>query len=109
MALVSFGGDEIVTPDGKAHNPFVGGRNKAIYAIGRFGKQFHGDMHSFHLMQTAVIRDENSFDMPTRNGYTTGADFELNFRDRMYQVTGSFVVGGVQLDHDVAPGDCDDA
>ena len=79
------------TRDGMMHNALRGGRNKAVYAIGRFGKQFGEGMHSFNLMQTAVMRDADSFDGPTRNGYVTDADFELNFKDRMYQATGSFV------------------
>jgi len=79
------------TADGMMHNALRNGRNKAVYTIGRFGKQFGGGMHSFNLMQTAVVRDGDSFAGPTRNGYVTGADFELNFKDRMYQATGSFV------------------
>lgn len=75
----------------KAHNPFRDGTRKAIYSIGRFGKQFGGGMHSVNLMQVAVVRDKGSFETMTRSGYVTGADFELNFKDRMYQVTGSFV------------------
>jgi hypothetical protein len=79
------------TQKGQAHNPTIGGARKAFYAIGRFGKQFGGEMHSVHIMQTAVVRDRETYFGPTRNGYTTGGDFELNFLDRMYQVTGSFV------------------
>jgi len=79
------------TGAGRAHNTLQGGRHKAVYAIGRFGKQFHGGLHSVNVMQTAVVRDADSFDAATRNGYVTGGDFELNFRDRMYQATGSFV------------------
>ncbi|MBU1701220.1 MAG: carbohydrate binding family 9 domain-containing protein [Candidatus Eisenbacteria bacterium] len=79
------------TMDGQAHNTFKNGDQKAFYAIGRFGKQFHNDMHSINIMQTGVIRDKGSYEYSTRNGYTTGGDFELNFRDRMYQITGSFV------------------
>ena len=48
-------------------------------------------MHSFHLMQTAVRRDRTALPRRTRDGYTTGADLEMNFRDRMYQLTGSLV------------------
>ncbi len=79
------------TRDGRAHNALEGGRNKAVYAIGRFGKQFGGGMHGVNFMQTAVVRDADSFDGATRNGYVSGGDFELNFKDRMYRVTGSFV------------------
>ena len=79
------------TGEDRAHNPFRSGQNRANYTIGRFGKQFHGGMHQINLMQTAVIRDADTFDEMTRNGYVTGGDFELNFKDRMYQATGSFV------------------
>ena len=79
------------TEEGRAHNPFRDGDHKAVYSIGRFGKQFGGGMHSVNIMQTAVIRDRSSFGYPTRNGYVSGADFEFNFKDRMYRVTGSFV------------------
>ena len=79
------------TEDGQAHNLFKTGDQQAIYAIGRFGKQFNDGNHSFNVMQTGVFRDESTWDGPTRNGYVSGADFELQFKDRMYQVTGSFV------------------
>ncbi len=91
----------------KAHNPLRDGTQKAIYSIGRFGKQFGGGMHSVNVMQVAVMRDKNSFDEMTRNGYVTGGDFELNFRDRMYQVTGSFV--GSIVDYHASPGDASDS
>jgi len=76
---------------GQAHNTFKGGDEKSYYAIGRFGKQFHNDQHSINIMQTAVARDDRTFDYATRNGYTTGVDCEFNFKDRMYQFTGSWV------------------
>jgi len=82
------------TEDGKMHNLFRSGSNRSYYAIGRFGKQFHNGLHNINVMQTAVLRDEDSFESGSRHGYTTGADFELNFHDRMYQLTGS-VVGSV--------------
>ncbi|MCU0612029.1 MAG: carbohydrate binding family 9 domain-containing protein [Candidatus Eisenbacteria bacterium] len=75
----------------RSHNPLRAGANQAYYAIGRFGKQFHGGMHHINFMQTAVVRDPDTFEGMTRNGYVTGGDFELNFKDRMYQATGSFV------------------
>ncbi|MBN1425708.1 carbohydrate binding family 9 domain-containing protein [Candidatus Fermentibacteria bacterium] len=88
--------------EGRSHNPFRAGVHRAHYAIGRFGKQFHRGMHHLNLMQTAVVRDADTFDGMTRNGYTTGADFELNFRDRMYQATGSFVGSVVDILRDPA-------
>jgi hypothetical protein len=91
------------TREGRAHNPFRAGENRTVYAIGRFGKQWGGDMHSFHVMQTAVRRDKDSFAATTRDGYTTGADLEMNFRDRMYQATGSLV--GSIIDYQADPAD----
>ena len=80
------------TDRARIYNALHPGQRGTIYAIGRFGKQFgDGGVHSVNIMQTAVVRDRKSFEYQTRNGYTSGADFELNFRDRMYQVTGSFV------------------
>lgn len=79
------------TMGGRAHNFLQGGNKKAYYGISRFGTQFHDDQHSVNVMGTAVVRDKDSFDTATRNGYTGGGDFELNFMDRMYQATGSFV------------------
>ena len=83
------------TQDGQAHNPFKSGDRRAVYAIGRFGKQFNGGNYSFNVMQTGVFRDETTWDVPTRNGYVSGADFKLMFQDRMYEVTGSFVGSAV--------------
>ncbi len=79
------------TGNGQAHNFLKGGDNKAYYGIARFGTQFNEDRHSVNIMGTAVLRDSDSFYYPTRNGYTAGDDLELNFKDRMYQVTGSGV------------------
>jgi Domain of unknown function (DUF5916)/Carbohydrate family 9 binding domain-like len=89
------------TMGGRAHNFLQGGDRKAYYGIGRFGTQFNDDQHSVNVMGTAVVRDQDSFDYATRNGYTTGGDFELNFRDRMYQLTGSFV--GSMVDRKAGP------
>lgn len=91
------------TNEGQAHNPFKQGRKEALFAIGRFGKQFCNGNHSINVMQTAVIRDEETFDYATRNGFVSGGDFELNFRDRAYQVTGSFV--GSMIDPHPTPTD----
>jgi hypothetical protein len=79
------------TGTGQTHNPFAEGHDQTWYAIGRFGKQFADGAHQVGLMQTAVIRDTGSFSGPARNGYVTGGDFKLRFRDRMYELSGSFV------------------
>lgn len=79
---------------GQAHNPFKTGHSRTTYALGRFGRQFADGNRSVHFMQTAVVTDDDSFDYPVRDGYVTAGDFELNFRDRSWRVTGS-VVGSI--------------
>ncbi len=94
------------TADHQAHNPFKSGDQKAVYAISRFGKQFNSGQHNINVMQTAVIRDKDSFSYNTRNGYTTGADFKSYFKDRKYILTGSFV--GSIVDRHAYSADPDD-
>jgi hypothetical protein len=81
--------------DGRAHNPFVAGTQKAGYGLVRLGKEFLEGNHRVNVMGTVVQRDKNSFaqaeDRYQRNGYSGGFDFEMNFRDRMYRVSGSTV------------------
>jgi len=86
---------DVGVPD-KTHNPFVAGNQKAYYGLVRVGKEFSEGNHRFNLMGTAVQRDEDSFagiddSRFLRNGYSGGADFEMNFQDRMYRVAGSAV------------------
>lgn len=80
---------------GKTHNPFVGGDQKAGYGLVRLGKEFQEGNHRVNLMGTAVNRDKSSFagaeQRYQRNGYSGGMDFEMNFRDRVYRVSGSAV------------------
>ncbi|MBU8869661.1 MAG: carbohydrate binding family 9 domain-containing protein [Gemmatimonadales bacterium] len=95
------------TGDGQAHNFLKSGNRRAYYGIGRFGTQVCDDQHSFNIMGTAVVRDRESFDYTTRNGYTGGGDFELNFKDRMYQATGSFVGSFVDYYASPEPGSLD--
>ncbi len=79
----------------RAHNPFVGGTQKAFYGLARVGKEFDEGNHRVNVMGTAVSRDKSSFAEAStryqRDGYTGGMDFELNFQDREYQVSGSAV------------------
>jgi hypothetical protein len=82
--------------NGRVHNPFVGGDQKAYYGLVRLGKEFDEGNHSFNLMGTAVRRDEDSFagiDNPRllRDGYSGGMDFLMSFHDRMYKIQGSMV------------------
>ena len=80
---------------GKTHNPFVGGDQKARYGLVRLGKEFQEGNHRVNMMGTVVNRDKSSFaaaeERYQRNGYSGGMDFEMNFHDRMYQISGSAV------------------
>ncbi len=86
--------------DGRAHNPFVGGTQKATYNLVRLGKEFAEGNHRVNLMGTAVKRDKSSFaeasERYQRDGYTGGLDFEMNFLDREYRLSGSTV--GTMID-----------
>jgi hypothetical protein len=81
--------------DGRVHNPFMSGTQKAGYGLVRVGKEFAEGNHRVNVMGTAVTRDKESFaaadERFQRNGYSGGFDFEMNFRDRMYQVRGAAV------------------
>jgi hypothetical protein len=88
-----------ITDPGQSHNLFKNGDHTSQYLVGRLGKDFAGGNHRVHVMQTAVLRsrdrlEEDDDDRAYRNGYTSGADFDLNFRDRKYSVRGS-VVGSI--------------
>ncbi len=80
---------------GKTNNPFAGGEQQANYGLVRLGKEFDEGKHRVNVMGTAVNRDKSSFaqadERYQRNGYSGGMDFELNFSDRMYRVSGSAV------------------
>jgi len=80
---------------GRSHNPFVSGSEKAFYGLMRIGKEFDEGNHRFSAMGTVVERDKASFADASsrlqRNGQTGGFDFEMNFDDRNYQVSGSAV------------------
>lgn len=86
-----------VTQDGQAHNFLKNGDNQAYFAVGRFGKEFAEGNHRINFMQTAVWRDEgtrldlDSNPRASRDGYSTGVDFDLNFDDRTWNVQGSWV------------------
>jgi len=83
-----------ITGRGQAHNPFKSGELGTQFLIGRLGKEFSEGAHRFNIMQTAVLRpdDRDAYgNDDTRNAYTTGLDFDLNFADRAYGVEGSIV------------------
>jgi hypothetical protein len=83
-----------ITDEGQAHNFLVNGDHLTHYAFGKFGKEFMDGAHSFNIAQSMVIRPEfpgTSHPIEERDGYTTGADFDLNFKDREYNIHGSFI------------------
>lgn len=86
-----------ITGEGQAHNLLKNGDRLSRYFVGRFGKEFDGGRHRFNLMQTAVLNTANRDlygDFSSREAYTSGVDFDLNSKDRQYNIQGS-VVGSV--------------
>ncbi|MBI4363966.1 MAG: carbohydrate binding family 9 domain-containing protein [Candidatus Latescibacteria bacterium] len=87
-----------VTGTGQAHNLLKNGDRLSRYFVGRLGKEFSGGRHRFHLMQTAVVNTANRDvfgEYASREAYTTGADFDLNFHNRDYNIQGSVVTSVV--------------
>jgi hypothetical protein len=90
------------TQPGMAHNPFRSGSDQTWYGVGRFGKEFDDGNHRFNLMQTVVMRDSGLRETPdddplrSRDAYSSGADFEMNFDERTYQLRGSVVTTMIQ-------------
>jgi len=83
-----------VTEDGQAHNFMKGGEQQTHYLLGRFSKEFSEGRHRIGFMQSAVYKpeDRDAFgDFETRDAWTTGLDFDLNFHDRDYNISGSAV------------------
>jgi len=82
------------TLHGQAHNLFQNGERLSRFVVGRFGKEFDGGRQRINFMQTAVLntanRDQHG-DLASREAYTSGMDFDLNSRNRQFNVQGSFV------------------
>jgi len=81
-----------VTGHGQAHNIFEGGERKKHFFVGRVGKEFKDGAHRFNLMQTAAVKSadrDEAGDFESREAYTTGLDFDLNFDNRNYNIQGS--------------------
>ena len=72
-------------PSGRAHNPFEAGEHKTYYGVGRLGVESADGNRRISLMQTAMTSKE------TRDAYTSGVDFEITFKEREYNLNGSFV------------------
>jgi hypothetical protein len=88
-----------ITEPGQAHNLFKNGHDVSHYMVGRIGKDFGDGAHRIHFMQTAVVRtkdriEEDDDERAFRDGFTTGGDFDFNFKDRTYAIRGS-VVGSI--------------
>jgi hypothetical protein len=91
-------------------NPFHTGTLPADAFVGRAGKEWHDGNYQVNVMGTASLKRENrdAFDDPSsddadlhsRDAYTGGLDFNLNFKNRMYQFIGSVV--GAHVDHEAS-------
>jgi len=93
-----------VTEKGKTHNFLKEGSQASHYFVSRLGKEFNECNHSFNIIQTAVVNSasrELHGDYRSREAYTSGADFSMQFRDRAYRVEGSFA--GSVIDHEPDP------
>jgi hypothetical protein len=85
-----------VTGNGQAHNFLKGGIDKNYFAVARLGRDFNEGKHSINVMQTGVWRTgrdqlEGTSSRASRDGFSSGGDFEMNFRDRTYNVSGGAV------------------
>jgi hypothetical protein len=94
VSIAALAASTDVTADGQAHNLFKSGNQLSRYFVARLGKEFDGGRQRFNVMQTAVLntasRDQYG-DYASRDAYTTGVDFDLNSKNREYNVQGSFV------------------
>ncbi|MFC2150086.1 DUF5916 domain-containing protein [Calditrichota bacterium] len=83
-----------VTGRGQSHNFLKSGDLQSHYIFTRVSKEFAGGTNSIGFSQSAVIKpDERDIfsDYATRDGYTTGADIDLNFLDKDYNVNATFI------------------
>ena len=97
----------------QAHNLFKDGYLATQYVVARVGQDFKGGRHHVNLMGTAVRRGEERgrllaggasgrvADLLSREAYTGGFDFDLNFRDRAWRAHGALV--GSAVDHEADP------
>ncbi len=106
LSLAFLAASTDVTGHGQAHNFLKGGNQVSRYFVGRMGREFKQGKYRFNLMQTAVLNsaDRATYgDFASREAYTSGADFDLTFRDRRYEILGSFV--GSAVDPEALPSD----
>src|SRR6185503_12733354 len=95
-----------ITGRGQAHNLLKNGDQLSRYFVGRFGKQFNGGLQRFNLMGTAAVNTANRDvfgEFGSREAYTSGLDFDLFSKDRVYNIQGS-VVSSI-IDPETSAGD----
>ncbi len=83
-----------ITGHGQAHNLLKNGDRLSRYFVGRFGKEFNGGLQRFNLMGTAVVNTANRDrfgDLASREAYTSGLDFDLFSKGKVYNMQGSVV------------------
>jgi len=83
-----------ITGKGQAHNLLKNGDRLSRYFVGRFGRQFNGGLQRFNVMGTATQNTANRDvfgDFASREAYTSGIDFDLFSKDRVYNIQGSVV------------------
>jgi hypothetical protein len=92
-----------LTQPGQAHNFLRSGEQRSHFMVGRVGKDFHKGNHTVNFMQTGAFRQSErqelldqgyasgSADRLSRDATTSSVDFNLNFRDRMFNVRGTAV------------------
>lgn len=94
LSIAALAASTDITETGQAHNVFKQGEQLSRYFVGRFGKEFAGGRHRFNVMQSAVLNTasrDTYGDPASREAYTTGLDFDLNSKNREYNIQGSFV------------------
>jgi uncharacterized protein DUF5916/cellulose/xylan binding protein with CBM9 domain len=94
----------------QAHNPFQSGSLPADAYVGRLGKEWKDGNYQVNLMGTASIKrsqrdafadpSSDDADKNSREAYTGGLDFSLNFKNRMYNISGSMV--GATVRHEAS-------
>jgi len=93
-----------VTSEGKALDFFKSGYAPQSYVVGRIGKEYNEGNYKVNFMGTAAVThgdsrgtgEENAGVVPKREAYTGGFDFDINMKDRAYNVQGSVVYSNIQ-------------
>lgn len=82
-----------ITGEGQGHNFFKSGDQTKHYGFARFSREFSDGAHRIGFAQSGVYTHDRKKepDVEVRDGYTTGADFDLTFIDRDYRIHGSFI------------------